>query len=176
MDDVARDALAYAKARAEQMRNEPIEMFGQNVRFLSRDDGEAYAAHATAYEIARGGISPERAAQEARAGDRLFYNAICRLVAAELRGGVEIAGPLRALAIDMLEAPPKLKPGLKKESHFFRNLAIDIMVSDVCEKFDLKPTSSAKAGTGRSGCGVVAKALGMTYSAVEQVWKKRLDQ
>jgi hypothetical protein len=165
-------ALDFAKGRAQRMREEPFELFGAQVRLSPWGDGEGerYAAHHFAAGLARGWIDPTQAEQEARGGDPLFCGALMMLAGAELRGELILAEPLRSAVVAILTAPPKLRAGWKRETNFFRDIAIVTLVQEVCEGFALKPTGEGRAR--QSGCAIVGRALGMNYETVRAVWKR----
>jgi hypothetical protein len=143
----------FARRRVEEFRTVPIQIFGQSVRFLNVDDAERFAGHAVAHLLREGLIDPNRAAEQARDGDPLFQHAVGLL--------------------GMAERPKKLQRRPMRETNFFRDVAITMLIQEILEHFPkMKATSSSKAGYSGCGCGVVADAMGMTYDAVCQVWKR----
>ena len=164
-------ALDYAKRRAARLREEPFELFGKEVRLLGDGESEAYAAHHIAHALANGMIAPDSALQSAREGDRLFCNALMILGAAQLRGDLELQGSLRSAVIGTLAEPPKVKSGWKRETNFFRDVAIAILVKEVCTGFDMKPTG--RSPKRQSACAIVAQVIhGMNYDSVRKVWNR----
>lgn len=145
-------ARQYAARRVADLRTKPIEIFGQPVRFLDTGDGERFAAHAVAHLISLGMIESEQAREFARRGDPLFQHALGLL--------------------GMAERPRKLQHGRKRETNYFRDIVIVMLVQELQEGFEIKPTSSAKDGQEGCGCGIVAAEMGMTYDAACAVWKR----
>lgn len=167
IEDVARD---YARSRVESLRNEPIDVFGQSVRFLNPRDAERFAGWVTAQQLAAGMIEAFAAAKKAADGDPMYFHALALLAALELRGEIRLEYPLRGYVISTLVERPKLKTAPKRETNVFRDIAITMLVQELCEGFELKPTSSAKAGRGGCACGIAAEAMGLSYDAVCKVW------
>lgn len=164
-------ALAYAKRRVENMRNDPIDMEGFHVRLLSQEDAEAFAAFVIARLLFAGKIDPVHAALQAANGDPLFQHAFEKLAATELKGEITLSEPLRTTVITSLDRPPKLKAAMRrKETNYFRDIAITMLVQEICNRFDMKATTSAKIGQAYCACGITAEAMGLTYDAIAKVW------
>jgi hypothetical protein len=143
----------YAQHRVEQLRTIPIDLFGQPIRFLNSDDGERFAAHAVAQLIALQMIDKADAMKTARDGDPLFQHA------------------LGILGVPLPYRPKRLQTARKRETNYFRDIALTMVVQELEERFGVKPTTSSKAGHGNCGCGIVAEAVGgLSYDAVAKVW------
>lgn len=162
--------LSYAKRMVARFREHPVELEpGLMVRLLDPEDGERFAHQVFARLLFTGRIDTDQAANAAGAGDPLFFNALAFLGSAELKGEIRLLEPLRGHVIEALANPPKLKAGHRKESYYFRDVALTMIVQEICARFGLKPTSSS----GRAcGCSIAGNALGMTYEAARKSFDK----
>jgi hypothetical protein len=141
---------AFARRRVHEFQTVPIDLFGLPVRFLNKGDAERFAGHAVAAGLRAGLIDPDKARSTANDGDPLFQHALGLL--------------------DQAERPKKLHTGRKRETNYFRDIAITMLIQELRERFELKPTASSKNGQGDCGCGIVAEAIGLSYDAVCKVW------
>jgi hypothetical protein len=141
----------YARRRVEELRTVPIDIFGQPVRFLNTDDAERFAGHAIAHLLRAEMIDRDAAAKVAKDGDPLFQHALGLL--------------------GMADRPKKLRIRRRRETNYFRDIAITMLIDELLEHFpSIKATTSAKAGNRGCACGMVADVMGLRYDAVCKVW------
>lgn len=164
-------ALAFARKEVAWHRENAIDLLGMQVQLLDPAAGERYGAYHFAQMIGAGMIDPAYAADEARAGDRLFYDAICELAAAELEGKFVLDATLRQHVVEILRTTPRLWRSRRLETNFFRNLAITMLVQRIHELFGLNKTAGPTMRR-ESGCGIVADAMGLNYETVRAVVDK----
>jgi len=146
-------AQEYASRRVKELSTVPIEIFGQPVRFLDKDDAERFAGYAIAHLLQLGIIDSAEAARAAKNGDPLYQHALGLL--------------------GLADRPKRLQTRRQRETNFFRDIAITMLIDELVESFPpIRPTTSSKHGHSGSACGIVATAMGLTYDAVSKVWSR----
>ena len=169
------DALTYAKRQVAWYRENAVELMpGNSVRMLAPRDGDRFAERLFAAYLATGRLSAADAAAKASDGDPLFYGALCHLAASELAGEVQLIEPLRSYVIAALRERPRLKRDRRKETNYFRDVCLTMLVQDVCERFNL--TWSGSSARRQSGCSIVAEAIGLERATVKKAVAKFINE
>lgn len=104
--------------------------------------------------------------------DRDFFNLSKRMAARTLVRHERVAEIYRQMAAALLVAGegPKLR-----KTTLARDVVL-VLAVEVGKEAGWLPTESAGAVAERSGCAKAAAALGMEYSAVEKIWRKREER
>jgi hypothetical protein len=73
----------------------------------------------------------------------------------------------------LANTPPSRHRGTNSVDTASRDYKIIEKVIEACKDLDLKPTRNVATGYRDSGCSIVAEALNLEESAVNEVWRKR---
>ena len=114
----------------------------------------------------------------ARDGLSVAHEALCEILVEYKERDEKPLTSLRAYDIEIMQTRRRPRGGWDTTEVILRNLAMVMIIRDVCDAFDLPPTRSrASRRHGLSGCYVAARALGeereaISESAVVKAWTR----
>jgi hypothetical protein len=114
----------------------------------------------------------------ARDGHSVADEALREIIVEHKERDEKLLTSLRAYDIEIMQTRRRPRGGWDTTEVILRNLAMVMIIRDVCDAFDLPPTRSrASRRHGLSGCYVAARALGeereaISESAVVNVWTR----
>ena len=126
-------------------------------------------------------VNPQRASFVcglARNGLSIAAEALREIIVEHKERDEKLFTSLRAYDIEIMQTRRRPRGGWDTTEVILRNLAMVMIIRDVCDAFDLPPTRSrASRRHGLSGCYVAARALGeereaISESAVVNVWTR----
>jgi hypothetical protein len=170
-------ALNLACELVRKVRDEGIDWFGASLRWFEQED----TLHAWR-ELMKGAAvqnpaAMHQTAQFARAGWALADQVLCELDVQY--GHADKAKPM-ALQVYMTDrrlfGRPEQVKSMQSYSHFHRDLAIVVIIAEVCTRCGLKPTGSSERKS--NGSAIVAQALQaeqvarIDVHAVRKIWSR----
>jgi hypothetical protein len=109
----------------------------------------------------------------AREGSSIAEEALRELILEATDRGESLPIYLRAVSMDFIRGGRRGLPGRKPADTYLRDIAIAVIVAEIVQRFNLRPTG--RSARTRSVCFIVAKALAEAkmqkgYKAVERAW------
>jgi len=175
-------AAEYANQQIAWYRDNPIVLFGREIKFLDKASARGFAEHVINSLIVHNPSERAKLIRDARSGLWPFADKQLRyVIAKKIELGEALPSDLREYTVDMVSGPQRMR-GQQKADLFFRDIAVTIVVEALRDKFGINPTANY---TGRlkgqvSGCQIVGRALGvagmaMNYDSVAKVWERLGD-
>lgn len=173
------EALAYAQDWVRRVRDEKVQFFGLALSWFAKADNERLAIQVFK-EASRWPEGMMDVANLARVGEPIAKQACRELILEYAHRNEAMPPPLHTYNMEIIRGQRVygLLPAPKKASYLLRDIAITVIVGDVCWKFSLKSTRQRASKRERlSGCGVVALALANEHmalgeSAVVNIWTR----
>ena len=163
-------ALDFARSQVEWFRANKIELLGVPVGMMDPRDAERFAARAVAVCLIQGAADPAQVLEAAKDGDALYIDALHLLAREQIEGRLHLSGGLYAAVTEALATSMRPKKVRRKETNYFRDICINILVEKVRDGFDLKETGRSPRHL--SACAVVGKAMGLEYDTVHKAYYK----
>ena len=165
------EAVAFARAEIDWYRDNPIPMFGIDVRFLDRDDARRFARHTVKTHALHHPTNMMMICDYARAGWDLADEALREAIIEFLDRGELLPTYLASYNMEVARGGFRRASGPKKADNFFRDIALMAVVENVGKKFGFKPTRNL-ASKRPSACSIVAQAVGLSEPAIVAIWQR----
>lgn len=165
------EATEFARAEIAWFHNNPVSLFGIDVRMLDEGDNRAFARHTMKGHALAHPLNMMKIVDYAWAGWDLADEALRELIIEfEYRSETK-PPPLANYAMEIARGSLRRPPGPKKSDHFLRDIALMMVVESVGQKFRLKPTRS-RTSKRPSACSIVAKTFGLSEAAIVALWQR----
>ncbi len=168
---VEAEALAFARAELDWLRDNPIRMFGVDVRFLDTDDARRFVRQAMKDHALRHPTNMMKICDYARAGWDLADEALRELIIEFQDRREPLPTYLASYSMEVMRGGFRHASGPKKADHLFRDIALMVVVENVAKKFGLNPTRN-RASKRPSACSIVASAVGLSEAAIVKIWQR----
>lgn len=167
----------FARREIASIRDEPINIFGLDLRWFDKSDNRRLASEAIKVCALANPIQMMTVIGWAQQGWGLAEEALRGLISEYIANGEQLPAELAAYNVELINRrPPKVR-GQQKSDNFLRDIAISIVVQRVAEQFGLRPTG--RSARHLSACAVVARALtetpgvtNLSEKGVAEIWRK----
>jgi hypothetical protein len=181
---VEAEALACAKTRVTEIHESNASLGFGDYSWFTQEAGHAVLRNALKQHAMVHPFNMAEVKSYARAGWGDAKLALGELIA-EFAGRGELPPPqLLDYTIEMMHPHLSHPPGRQKADNIMRNIAITIIIWEIADRFDLRPTRNRQArapARRRSACSIVAQALAEELPgglvkpgerAVESIWEQ----
>ena len=175
------DALNYARETVRRIRDEKISFFGLPLSWFEKAESRRFVLEFMKQGAKHpSGFAMMDLANYASAGWDLADDALRELYIEYEHRNEPMPPPLRTYIMERAD-PRRVyrRPrGQKKSDNLLRDIAVTVVVGDVCMEFGLKPTRQTASKHDRlSGCRIAAQALkkeGLTIAepTVVSIWTR----
>jgi hypothetical protein len=169
------EALAFARECIRQIRNEGITLMGVTLRWFEQDDALKFWHKQLGTVAVNDPTMMHQLTLYARAGWGLADEVLCELETQYGHFRVDKPVALEAYMTDRrLFGRPERTKSAQPHSHFLRDIAIAVIVAEVCGRFGVKPTKSGKQPCGASitADALCAEQLAIGEATVVKIWTR----
>jgi hypothetical protein len=165
------EAEAFARAEIAWFRDNPVSLFGIDVKFLDEDDNRRFARHTVKNHALAHPLNMMKTADYARAGWNLADEVLRELIIEFMDRGEPMPTYLASYNMEVARGGFRRPPGPNKADKFLRDIAMMMVVQELVKKFALKPTRN-RASKRPSACSIVAQVVGLSEPAIVALWQR----
>ena len=167
------DALAFARQQVIWLRDNEINLLGDDVLPFSTESSQAFALRRLKTHALKHPLHMMWLVDGARAGWRLADQALRELIIEYTDRGEQLPTYLGGYNMDLARGGPRHLGGPEKADTTVRDIMIALIVAQTAQRFGLRPTG--RSPSGQSACEIVGKALKEAnikrgYKTIEGIW------